>query len=227
MNIVSSISFGFDSVGLMHVVQGFSILASPQLCSPDARAASAGTRDASLRSQMQSARKLIKASGAQLEQSRTWHWRAHRKQTAIMQARAGMQARSVSRGSIRQQQHVAFGSARRHAAHTVVRRSTEAAAAAVDEASSSGAPSNAAPTSDTWELDFCSRPLLDERGKKVWELVVTDTSRSFEYTQYFPNSKINSIEVRRTPLVAHAACRMPDAAWIALNARRGARRCNK
>ncbi|KIZ00213.1 hypothetical protein MNEG_7749 [Monoraphidium neglectum] len=76
-------------------------------------------------------------------------------------------------------------------------QSAQAAAAAVDEASSSGAPSNAAPTSDTWELDFCSRPLLDERGKKVWELVVTDTSRSFEYTQYFPNSKINSIELRK------------------------------
>ena len=65
--------------------------------------------------------------------------------------------------------------------------------------SSSSGPSaaeGAAPTSNVWELDFCSRPLLDERGKKVWELVVTDAARSFEFTQYFPNSKINSAEVR-------------------------------
>jgi hypothetical protein len=52
------------------------------------------------------------------------------------------------------------------------------------------------PTSDIIELDFCSRPLLDERGKKVWELLVTDADRSFVYSQYFPNSKINSVEVR-------------------------------
>lgn len=53
------------------------------------------------------------------------------------------------------------------------------------------------PTSDTWELDFCSRPLLDERGKKVWELLITDPERAFTYSQYFPNSKINSAEVGR------------------------------
>jgi hypothetical protein len=51
-------------------------------------------------------------------------------------------------------------------------------------------------TSEVWELDFCSRPLLDERGKKVWELLICDAERSFEYAEYFPNSKINSGEVR-------------------------------
>jgi hypothetical protein len=51
------------------------------------------------------------------------------------------------------------------------------------------------PNSDIVELDFCSRPLLDERGKKVWELLVCSPDRSFEYSQYFPNNKINSAEV--------------------------------
>ena len=45
-----------------------------------------------------------------------------------------------------------------------------------------------------WEIDFCSRPLLDERGKKVWELLICDPARDFEYAEYFPNSKINSGE---------------------------------
>jgi len=52
-------------------------------------------------------------------------------------------------------------------------------------------------TSSVWELDFCSRPLLDERGKKVWELLICDPERTFEYTEYFPNSKINSGELKR------------------------------
>jgi hypothetical protein len=79
----------------------------------------------------------------------------------------------------------------------VARRAAGAEAAAVQQdAASSSAPA-AAPTSNVWELDFCSRPLLDERGKKVWELLICDPERKFEYAQYFPNSKINSIEVRR------------------------------
>lgn len=52
------------------------------------------------------------------------------------------------------------------------------------------------PQAPVWEIDFCSRPLLDERGKKVWELLICDADRTFEYSEYFPNSKINSGEVR-------------------------------
>ncbi|XP_023004563.1 protein TAB2 homolog, chloroplastic isoform X2 [Cucurbita maxima] len=47
-----------------------------------------------------------------------------------------------------------------------------------------------------WELDFCSRPILDIRGKKVWELVACDNSLSLQYTKYFPNNVINSITLR-------------------------------
>lgn len=51
-------------------------------------------------------------------------------------------------------------------------------------------------TSTTWELDFCSRPILDERNKKVWELLVTDTNGSFTHSKFFPNNKINSTELK-------------------------------
>lgn len=47
-----------------------------------------------------------------------------------------------------------------------------------------------------WELDFCSRPILDIRGKKVWELVVCDDSLSLQYTKYFPNNVINSVTLK-------------------------------
>lgn len=47
-----------------------------------------------------------------------------------------------------------------------------------------------------WELDFCSRPILDIRGKKIWELVACDSSLSLQYTKYFPNNVINSITLK-------------------------------
>jgi hypothetical protein len=66
------------------------------------------------------------------------------------------------------------------------------AAATVDAPGTSG---KTVPTSNVWELDFCSRPMLDERGKKMWELLICNADRSFEYAVYFPNNKINSAEV--------------------------------
>ncbi|KAI8571652.1 hypothetical protein RHMOL_Rhmol01G0136300 [Rhododendron molle] len=47
-----------------------------------------------------------------------------------------------------------------------------------------------------WEMDFCSRPILDIRGKKIWELVVCDRSLSLQFTKYFPNNVINSITLK-------------------------------
>ncbi|KAK9829878.1 hypothetical protein WJX72_008398 [[Myrmecia] bisecta] len=61
---------------------------------------------------------------------------------------------------------------------------------------SRAASASTIPTSDTWELDFSSRPILDERGKKVWELLICSPGRSWEYSQYFPNNKINSTQLR-------------------------------
>ena len=69
--------------------------------------------------------------------------------------------------------------------------------AAEDGQPQAAAGASRAPTANTWQLDFCSRPILDERGKKVWELLICDETRSFEHSRYFPNNKINSTQVRR------------------------------
>lgn len=47
-----------------------------------------------------------------------------------------------------------------------------------------------------WEVDFCSRPIFDERGKKIWELVVCDATLSLQFTRYFPNNVINSVTLK-------------------------------
>ncbi len=57
-----------------------------------------------------------------------------------------------------------------------------------------------------WELDFYSRPILDENQKKIWEVLVCesplDTRQSidelFQYAQFCPNQQVNSIWLRET-----------------------------
>ncbi|BAZ43576.1 hypothetical protein NIES4102_05770 [Chondrocystis sp. NIES-4102] len=52
-----------------------------------------------------------------------------------------------------------------------------------------------------WELDFYSRPVLDENGKKLWEVLICespdDLDRSpdslFKYAQYCPSNSVNSL----------------------------------
>ena len=51
------------------------------------------------------------------------------------------------------------------------------------------------PTADSWELDFSSRPLLDERGKKKWELLICSSDGTWKFSRFFPNNKINSTQV--------------------------------
>ncbi len=83
------------------------------------------------------------------------------------------------------------------AAFAVQHHTEEQVAAAVQPpAEPSQDSSKGVNTSSVWEIDFCSRPLLDERGKKLWELLICDPERTFEHAEYFPNSKINSVEVR-------------------------------
>ncbi|MGB3535065.1 MAG: Tab2/Atab2 family RNA-binding protein [Microcoleaceae cyanobacterium] len=51
-----------------------------------------------------------------------------------------------------------------------------------------------------WELDFYSRPLRDENGKKVWEVLICETplgindqaDKLFRYTQFCPSTQVNS-----------------------------------
>lgn len=56
----------------------------------------------------------------------------------------------------------------------------------------------------TWELDFYSRPILDENGKKRWEVVIcegakaiqSDPQQSFRYSRYFTSKEVNSISLK-------------------------------
>ena len=45
---------------------------------------------------------------------------------------------------------------------------------------------------EIWELDFYSRPVLDENGKKLWELLVCDRSRTKEFSKFCPPQTVNS-----------------------------------
>jgi hypothetical protein len=52
-----------------------------------------------------------------------------------------------------------------------------------------------------WELDFYSRPILDENQKKVWEVLICEspsdvrakTDSLFRYAQYCPSTQVNSV----------------------------------
>jgi hypothetical protein len=55
-----------------------------------------------------------------------------------------------------------------------------------------------------WELDFYSRPILDERQKRVWELLIcesplavqADVASQFQYAQFCAKDQVNSIWLR-------------------------------
>lgn len=40
-----------------------------------------------------------------------------------------------------------------------------------------------------WEIDFDSRPLLDDRGKRVWELLICNQDGTFQHAQYCANTQ--------------------------------------
>ncbi len=52
-----------------------------------------------------------------------------------------------------------------------------------------------------WELDFYSRPILDENKKKVWEVLICESpvgtryepDKTFRYAKFCSNSEVNSI----------------------------------
>jgi hypothetical protein len=52
-----------------------------------------------------------------------------------------------------------------------------------------------------WELDFYSRPILDEEQKKQWEVLICESPQSprqlpeslFRYSQFCPSSTVNSV----------------------------------
>lgn len=54
-----------------------------------------------------------------------------------------------------------------------------------------------------WELDFYSRPILDENNKKVWEVLICESPQEidrsldslFQYSQFCSNQTVNSISL--------------------------------
>jgi len=52
--------------------------------------------------------------------------------------------------------------------------------------------------SENWELDLYSRPVVTEGGKKLWEVLITDSTGSFRFCKTLPSNKVNSKELRQT-----------------------------
>lgn len=56
-----------------------------------------------------------------------------------------------------------------------------------------------------WELDFYSRPLMDEAQKKIWEVLVCESPLTvtpqmdslFRYSQFCPSTEVNSVWLRK------------------------------
>ncbi|HEY9736392.1 MAG TPA: Tab2/Atab2 family RNA-binding protein [Trichocoleus sp.] len=55
-----------------------------------------------------------------------------------------------------------------------------------------------------WELDFYSRPILDENQKKVWEVLIcegaqevsAESKEPFRFSKFLSNTEVNSIKLR-------------------------------
>jgi hypothetical protein len=67
-----------------------------------------------------------------------------------------------------------------------------------------------------WELDFYSRPILDQDGKKVWEVVICqkaelgqEPSSLFRYSQYCPSTQVNSLWLQQALKTAMAQAQDP------------------
>jgi hypothetical protein len=45
---------------------------------------------------------------------------------------------------------------------------------------------------ETWEIDFYSRPILDEQDKKLWEVLVCNADRTFEFAQFCAGAEANA-----------------------------------
>ena len=54
-----------------------------------------------------------------------------------------------------------------------------------------------------WELDFYSRPILDDNQKKLWEVLICDGAQSvadrssLRYSKFLTNKQINSLELKQ------------------------------
>lgn len=51
--------------------------------------------------------------------------------------------------------------------------------------------------SDEWEIDCYSRPVICEDGKKLWEVLITDSKGSFRYYKPLASNVVNSRNLRK------------------------------
>ena len=52
--------------------------------------------------------------------------------------------------------------------------------------------------SEDWELDCYSRPVITAGGKKLWEVLITDSTGSFRFCKTLPSNQVNSKVLRQT-----------------------------
>ncbi|MEM9769584.1 MAG: Tab2 family RNA-binding protein, partial [Cyanobacteria bacterium P01_D01_bin.71] len=70
--------------------------------------------------------------------------------------------------------------------------------------------------STVWEIDFYSRPILDENNKKLWEVLIseglqtvdTDADSLFRYSKFVANNEVNSIELKKA--IEEAIAQAPE-----------------
>ncbi len=67
-----------------------------------------------------------------------------------------------------------------------------------------------------WEIDFYSRPILDENGKKRWELLITNTNKfkyknTFRWEKICPATSVNSIWLKEA--LEEAICEAKSKGW--------------
>ncbi|MBC6477370.1 MAG: DUF1092 family protein [Hormoscilla sp. GM7CHS1pb] len=54
-----------------------------------------------------------------------------------------------------------------------------------------------------WELDFYSCPILDDKNKKIWEVILCESPLNihreslFQYSQYCSSKEVNSVKLRQ------------------------------
>lgn len=67
-----------------------------------------------------------------------------------------------------------------------------------------------------WELDFYSRPILDENQKKVWEVLICEgaqavnaTAEGFRFSKFLSNTEVNSIKLKEALQEAIAQAAVP------------------
>ena len=75
----------------------------------------------------------------------------------------------------------------------------------------------ALPMPTIWELDYYSRPLVDDQNKKIWEVLICESpltiaaqpEQLFRYAEYCPSTQVNSAWLKTAILKAVALAQRP------------------